>query len=136
MLQNLKFWLKTRPFCKKLAISKFFWSKIFKFQRFLPPKPEIAQLQGFYCIFKWQYFQFWSKISKFFFRRLLERKNTSILSPNRIFNSWRGFYCIFKWQYFGILREKAKIENWNWSTGHDGVRLSNNVPYTSSLNHF
>ena len=31
------------------------------------PKPEIAQLQGFYCIFNWQYFQFWSKISIFFF---------------------------------------------------------------------
>ena len=45
----------------------FYKQKFGKSKRFLPPKPEIAQLQGFYCIFNWQYFQFWSKISIFFF---------------------------------------------------------------------
>jgi hypothetical protein len=29
----------------------FFRSKILKFTRFLPPKPDIAQLQGFHCVF-------------------------------------------------------------------------------------
>ena len=55
---------------------------------------------------------FWhlrEKAKNFFFRRLWERKNTSILSPNRIFNSWQGFYCSFMWQYLDILREKAKF---------------------------
>ena len=75
----------------------------------MPPKPEIAQLQGFYCVFKWQYLDILrEKATEIYFRRLWERKITSISSPDRIFNSWQGFYCSFMWQYLDILREKAK----------------------------
>ena len=34
----------------------FFKQKSKQFKRFLPPKPEIAQLQGFYFVFKWRNF--------------------------------------------------------------------------------
>ena len=58
-----------------------FFTKSLKFTRFFTPKPEI---QGFYCVFKWQYFQFWSKISKFFFFRSKNPVNLrGFCPPNR-----------------------------------------------------
>ena len=72
-----KFALKTLIFQKTRNGSWFFQifqgfgryssKKFWEFDLFWPPQPEIAQLQGFYCVFKWQYFQFWSKKSTFFF---------------------------------------------------------------------
>ena len=83
-----------------------------QFKRFLPPKPEMQQLTRLLLQFYVTIFgHFRGKSQKIWFYKALDRKNSSISSPDRIFNSWRGFYCIFKWQYFGILREEAKIEN-------------------------
>jgi hypothetical protein len=53
MLQNLKFWLKTRAFWQKVGNFQGSLVKNLQISKvFTPPQPEIAQLQGFYCVFK------------------------------------------------------------------------------------
>ena len=80
--------------------------------KYFKPRPDIQQLTRLLLqIYVTIFGHFRGKSQKIWFYKALDGKNSSISSPDRIFNSWRGFYCIFKWQYFGILREEAKIEN-------------------------
>ena len=78
--------------------------------KYFKPQPDIQQLTRLLLQFYVTIFgHFRGKSQKKIFYKALERKNSSIPSPDRIFNSWQGFYCSFMWQYLDILREKAKI---------------------------
>ena len=80
-----------------------------QFKRFLPPKPEMQQLTRLLLQFYVTIFgHFRGKSQKIWFYKALDGKNSSISSPDRIFNSWKGFYCVFMRKYLEILREKAK----------------------------
>ena len=77
-----------------------FLAKSLKFTRFFTPKPEI---QGFYCVFKWQYFQFWSKISKIFFFRSKNPVNLrGFCPPNRNCNSYKAFIAFLSDNIFNF----------------------------------
>ena len=92
---------------KKFCFTRLWTGKI---QVFQAPTGYSTADKAFIAVLCDNVWEFWAKKpkKKKNFRRLWERKNTSISSPNRIFNSWQGFYCSFIWQYLDILREKAK----------------------------
>ena len=91
---------------KKKFILEGFWEEKHKYFK---PRPDIQQLTRLLLqIYVTIFGHFKGKSQKNLFYKALEKKNTSISSPDRIFNSWQGFYCRFMWQYLDILREKAK----------------------------
>ena len=78
--------LKTLVFEKNAR----FVTKSLKFPRFFTPKPEI---QGFYCVFMWQYFQISSKISQIFFFRSQNPENLRGFCPRN--RKWRLLLCFY-----------------------------------------
>ena len=78
--------LKTLIFEKNAC----FFTKSLKFTRFFTHKPEI---QGFYCVFMWQYFQISSKISQNFIFRSKNLENLrGFCPPNRKWRLLLHFY--------------------------------------------
>ena len=98
----------TRFLAKSWQFPRFFGQKSSSFKGFYPPQPEIAQLQGFYCIFKWQYFQFWSKISNFFFFKQKSKQFKRFLPPKPEIAQLQGFYFVFKWRNFWCQEHSSK----------------------------
>ena len=90
--------LETMFFEKKTC----FLAKSLKFTRFFTLKPEI---QGFYCVFTWQYFQISSKISKIFFFRSQNPENLRVFCPrNRKWRLLLRFYVTI----FGHFKGKSQ----------------------------
>jgi len=121
MLKNHVFWKKRALSGKKLrnfatgngngvqncSKTMFFWkknarflAKSLKFTRFITPKPEI---KGFYCVFKWQYFQISSKLSKIFFFRSKNPENLrGFCPPNRKWHSYKAFIAFLSDNIFNF----------------------------------
>ena len=70
---------------------------------FFSKKSPETKLQGFYCVFAWQYFQISSQISKNFFFRSKNLDNLrGFLDPRQIFQENQGFNAFLCGNIFQI----------------------------------